>query len=263
MKLKAYNELFLSDFNIDSIMSVHQYWLHNERFNFLSEGRRIHGLLLLTDAPAPVEYPSGEVVRYAAGNLLFVPKGARYAISFPTAAHPVLINFRLTRADGAEVWPDSGVYRLCRDDGSLLPLFSRAAQFYKNAQTARLKATVYELLDTLFPVAEEDECGLAYIGRHYTDRFSVPQLAARCALSETAYRKRFRQITGLSPVQYVNRLKVEKACQMLRSGDVGPRVISEFLGFYSVPYFYKVFGDITGQTPLAYRAAAGEKPAGR
>ena len=169
-----------------------------------------------------------------------------------------LINFRLTRADGAEAQYDCRLQRLARDDGGLLALFSRAAQFYKNAQTAKLKAAVFELIDAVFPVAEEDECGVAYIGRHYTDRFSVPQLAARCTMSETAYRKRFRQLTGLSPVQYINRLKMEKACQMLQSGDVGPRVISEFLGFYSVPYFYKVFRDITGQTPLDYRAAAGE-----
>ena len=103
MDFKAYNKLFLSDFNIDNVMSVHQDWLHNERFNFLAKARRIHGLLLLTDAPAPVEHLSGEVVQYAAGDLLFLPKGAQYAISFPTAAHPVLINFRLTRADGADV----------------------------------------------------------------------------------------------------------------------------------------------------------------
>ena len=72
-------------------------------------------------------------------------------------------------------------------------------------------------------------------------------------MSETAYRKRFRQLTGQSPVQYINRLKIEKACQMLLSGDISPNDISDFLNFYSLPYFYKVFKDITGMTPHQYR----------
>ncbi len=72
-------------------------------------------------------------------------------------------------------------------------------------------------------------------------------------MSETVYRKRFRQVTGLSPVQYINRLKIEKACQMLRSGDMSSSAISEFLNFYSLPYFYKVFRECMGMTPNQYR----------
>ena len=71
--------------------------------------------------------------------------------------------------------------------------------------------------------------------------------------------KRFRQLTGLSPVQYINRLKIEKACQMLRSDDISPSAISDFLNFYSLPYFYKVFRDHTGMTPNQYREQDGAK----
>jgi AraC-like DNA-binding protein len=188
---------------------------------------------------------------------MLLPKGAHYAISFPLppekSARPVMINFRLTDLRGREIPLGDRVIRLCKDDGTLLPLFSASAQLYKSASPARLKAKVYELIGALFPVAETDECCLAYIGRHYTDRFSIPALAARCAMSETAYRKRFKAITGLSPVQYINRLKVERACQMLLSGDMSPQAISDFLNFYSLPYFYKVFRDCMGCTPNEYR----------
>jgi two-component system response regulator YesN len=54
-------------------------------------------------------------------------------------------------------------------------------------------------------------------------------------------------------VRYINRLKVEKACQMLQSGDISPSLISDFLNFYSLPYFYKVFKEYTGMTPHQYR----------
>ena len=188
---------------------------------------------------------------------MLLPKGSFYAITFPlppgVTAHPCMLNFRLTDKDGNEPQLDEGIRFLCRDSGNLLPLFTACAQLYKRAAPARLKAKTFELFDAIFPLSESDECCLAYINRHYTDRFSIPRLAQRCALSETAYRKRFKHLTGVSPVQYINRMKVEKACQMLSMDAMSPKDISEFLNFTSLPYFYKVFRDQTGITPQQYR----------
>ena len=257
MDIQELNDNFTTDFNIDGITSVRQNWNKDTRYNRMEVPRSRHGLLLLTDYSANFELPDGVVLHCNPGDIIFLSKGARYLLSFDVPeedmTHPLLINFRLLSDEGNEVEFESGIVRLGRSNSGLLSLFTTAAQLYKGASTAMLKAKVYELLGNLFPIQETDECCLAYISRHYTDRFHVPQLAKRCAMSETAYRKRFRQLTGLSPVQYINRLKIEKACQMLQSGDISPNDISEFLNFYSLPYFYKVFKDITGQTPHQYR----------
>lgn len=254
---QEFNKVFTTDFNIDSITSVRQNWNVDTRYNRLEVPRSRHGLLLLTDYQANFELPDGRTLQANPGDVIFLSKGARYLLTFSvpegTLTHPLLINFRLFSAEGEDVQFENGVVRLCRDNGSLMTLFSAAAQLYKGASTALLKAKVYELLGNLFPISDSDECCIAYISRHYTDRFSVPQLAKRCAMSETAFRKRFKQLTGCSPVQYINKLKIEKACQMLLSGDISPNDICEFLNFYSLPYFYKVFKDTTGITPHQYR----------
>ena len=114
-------------------------------------------------------------------------------------------------------------------------MFTAVTQLYLSAAPAKLKAKVLSLFGNLFPIADTDECCISYIGRHYTDKLSIPELAQRSAMSETTYRKRFRQLTGVSPVQYINRLKIEKACQMLKSGDISPAQISNYLNFYSLP----------------------------
>ena len=252
--------MFTSDFNLDSIISVRQSWQLDDRFNYLDSPRRSHGLFILTDFPALFELPDGSRLSANPGDVMLLPKGAHYAISFPLpaekTAHPIMINFRLTALDGSEIPLNCGVTRLGRDNGTLLPLFAAAARLYQSSSPAKLKAKVYELFGTMFPLSETDECRVTYISHHYTDRFSVPQLAKQCAMSETVYRKRFKQLTGLSPVQYINRLKIEKACQMLQSGDISPKDISDFLNFYSLPYFYKVFKANTGMTPNQYRDSA-------
>lgn len=256
MDFQEYNKLFTSDFNIDNITSLRQNWDADTRYNRMDVPRVQFGLLLLTDHPARFLLPEGRILQAQPGDLILLPKGAYYSLSFSVpegeTTSPLVINFRLLDEQGQEVELQSGVARLCRDDGSFLPMFKAAAQLYKAASPAKLKAKVYELLGELFPVVDRDECCIDYINRHYTQRFSIPDLAKKCAVCETAYRKRFKALTGLSPVQYINRLKVEKACQMLLSDDMRLQDISDFLNFYSLPYFFKVFKDCTGLTPNQY-----------
>lgn len=258
MDFNDINVLFSTDFNIDGILSVQQCWPAKTRFNYLEKPRKRHGLLMLTDYPALFELPGGGQFLANPGDIILLPKDAHYAVNFlqppDKFSQPFLINFRMTDNTGSELLLPQQIRYICRDNGALRPLFHTAAQLYKNASPVRLKAVVYTLLGKLFPLSEGDALCIGYINHNFTDRFSIPLLAQRCGLSETAYRKRFRAATGMSPLQYINNLKIEKACQMLRdSEDISVNDISDLLNFYSLPYFYKVFKEHTGMTPKKYR----------
>ena len=204
MDYQELNQIFTADFNIDSIACPYRSWDADVRYNYLDTPRRCHGLMLLTDYPASFEMPDGKIFQKNPGDLLLLPKGARYQVRFLVPVgkqtHPVVINFRLSDADGREPALCREVVRLCRDDGSLLHLFTSVVHLYESGTVAQLKAKVYELFGQIFPVEETDQCSIGYINRHYTNRFSVPDLARRSAVSESVYRKQFRQLTGLSPV---------------------------------------------------------------
>jgi len=256
--MQAFKAFFYADFNINSIFLTRQQWNQNlQGANLLETPRRSFGFLLLTDYPATFTFPDNHSISAEAGDVMLLPRGARYTVTFhaPTGktAHSMLLNCRLFYPDGTEPVLDFSVTRLCRDDGTLLPLFAEAMDLYSGAHPAQLKSAVYRLLSMLFPLNREDDCCIGYINSHLNEQFSVPQLAKRCALSESVFRRRFHQLTGQSPIQYINRLKIEKACQLLDSGDIRPTDISEFLNFYSVSYFYRVFKAITGYTPNEYR----------
>lgn len=251
------NSIFNADFNLNSLTCVRKSYNADTRYNRMEIPRRMNGLMLLQDGSAVFQFPDGTNLHGKQGDVIFLPKGAKYLLTFSPLhnrlTHPIILNFLVSEPDGTEIIPNCGVLRLCRDDGTLQPLFVCAAQHYEKGANAKLKASSYELFGEVFPVSETDECCISYISRNYTQNFNIPQLAARCAMSETAYRKKFRQLTGFSPVQYINHLKIERACQMLLSDDISPQDISDFLGFYKLPYFYKVFKDITGMTPNQYR----------
>lgn len=258
MDFQTFKACFQTDFNVNEIYAVQQRWDQKIQIaNLLQKPRRSQGLLLFPDCSATFATPDGYTLQAEPGDVILLPRDSHYVVTFHVqpgkVSRPFLINFRIRNIDGTEPILDSPPMRLCKDNGALLPLFAEAAALYKGAHPAQLKATVYRLFSLLFPIEQENDCCIGYINSHFTEPFSVPQLAKQCALSESVYRRRFRQLTGLSPVQYINRLKIEKACQLLQSGDISHQQISEFLNFYSVSYFHRVFKSVTGQTPGEYR----------
>lgn len=263
MNFQALNKIFATDFNIDGIACPHRSWTADTRYNYLETPRHKNGLMLLTDFGVEFLFVGGQKKQKKPGELILLPKKARYMIRFLVpegkTTHPAVINFRLTDPDGKEIDIEPRVLSLCKDDGRLSPLFQEAIHLFQSASPAKLKGKVYEILDEIFPLTDEDECCIDYINRHYTKKFSIPLLADKCAMCETAYRKRFKELTGLSPIQYINALKIEKACQMLVSDDMRLQDISDFLGFYSLPYFYKIFKEQKGITPNQYYQIATKK----
>ena len=257
MDIQTLNAIFSSDINLDNITSVRQNWSADTNYNRMEIPRHGNALLLLTDHPAVFQFPEAKSFQANVGDIVLLPKDSRYILRFlvPNGqqTHPIVINFRLSDSEGNEIPCDTGVLKLCSDDGSLAPLFHASVEFYKSASTVPLKAKIFELFGKLFPIIENDVCCVEFINQHYTEKFNIPLLAQKCALSESAYRKRFKQLTGFSPIRYINKVKIEKACQLILTGDMTMQEISDFLNFYNLPYFYTVFRENTGLTPLQYR----------
>ena len=96
---------------------------------------------------------------------------------------------------------------------------------------------------------------LAYINDNLTEPFSEGDLAAIAGLSPAAFSRSFRRHTGLALVQYVNRLRINLACQMLM-GDGGARITEVCFasGFNNLSNFNRQFLAQKGMAPSRFRA---------
>ncbi len=83
---------------------------------------------------------------------------------------------------------------------------------------------------------------------------SPEEIAASLNMSYTWFRRMFRQYTGLAPAQYIVRLKIQKAKEMLSVSNKTIKEIAIGLGFESIDYFSTQFRKQTGQTPTQFRA---------
>ena len=93
-----------------------------------------------------------------------------------------------------------------------------------------------------------------YIEENLTEKIAIGELALKLAISRRNFDRRFIRATGNTPVEYVQRVKVEAAKIALEKGR---KTISEVM--YEVGYsddkaFREVFKRITGLSPLDYKA---------
>ena len=92
--------------------------------------------------------------------------------------------------------------------------------------------------------------------RAYAEPLDVRTLAAIAHVSEAHFIRTFRATFGETPNRYLQRRRVERAMWLLRSTDRTVTDICMDVGFASLGTFSRVFREIVGEPPSAYRGGA-------
>ncbi len=97
--------------------------------------------------------------------------------------------------------------------------------------------------------AERMKQMLRFVEEHYAEELTVELIAGSVALSESACLRSFRQMLGITPIQYVKQFRVEKAAELLRSTRLKTGEIGMECGFADGSYFIKIFREIKSTAP--------------
>ncbi|MDR0711537.1 MAG: AraC family transcriptional regulator [Prevotellaceae bacterium] len=94
---------------------------------------------------------------------------------------------------------------------------------------------------------------LQYIHENIGKDISVSQLAGASCITEDHFIRIFKREMHLTPLQYVNMKKIEKAQLLLLTTDMPVRDVAFELAIDNVSYFNRIFRQHTGTTPSSYR----------
>lgn len=91
------------------------------------------------------------------------------------------------------------------------------------------------------------------------DKLAVDDFARQLGMSRTAYYNKMKELTGLSPIEFIRQMRIKKALQLI---DHGERSISEVAyktGFNDPKYFSRCFKSEVGMSPTAYISSKGKE----
>ena len=146
----------------------------------------------------------------------------------------------------------------------LIEIFKLSAQ-KQGSYKSQIIGLVYTMLHMLYDILSADIKegnitseltilpAIEYIYDHYMEKVLVKELASLCHFSESHFRKIFLEMKGLTPLEYLNCIRIREACRMLQNTKESIRLIGEKCGYQSVTSFERNFKNRIGMLPSQWR----------
>lgn len=227
--------------------------------------RAADGLTLVLSGRLKLTYDDGRTVSAGEGEVILQRRGDYYRLEVvgESAAKYIVISYTVEPEERVRAILPRGVIsvshiRRIRDE------FERAAEIFASRDVCYeplLRATVQAILCRIIRaksstaadrIGEPAEIARKYVNDSFEHKLSSADIAAAAGISESHLRAVFKAAFGVSPMHYLNTVRVEQAKRMLDSGIFSLAEIAAACGFANVYYFSTVFKSLTGTPPGKY-----------
>lgn len=237
------SELAYTDIALRNIEAYEIAFEDKNEVCYIHCGRKKHLLHLITSGRRTYEV-ADKCLNLKAGTVLFIPDGTEYRSKAITVGQDVCRGIGIS----FEIWTPldfkKDVYY--RDgDSRIAESFREVVEACQQQpiQYAGLREKTYGLISLLSgegrKAEQEIQAALLYIQEHFRENMPVCQYARQCLMSESHFRKRFREIMGVSPLEYRNRIRLAEARRLYLKG-IPIHTISEMVGFEDPSYLTKL-----------------------
>ena len=224
-----------------------------------------HGFVYYRDPDYSFRFSDGTNIVPTPGSVVYLPANTVYTVIPSEKASPhgiYVINF------SAEAPVSKPQVITPRSPSTVVSLFEAAERAFrpkKAGYEAKCLSVLYEIIATLtsdvcakyLPSSKASKIAPAvdFIMENYTKELpSLSQLASLCSISEVYLREIFAEEFGMSPVKYVNALRIERAKELLRSDmQLSIEDVARLSGFLDGCYFRRIFKRETLTSPLEYK----------
>jgi transcriptional regulator GlxA family with amidase domain len=90
---------------------------------------------------------------------------------------------------------------------------------------------------------------VSHIKHHFVESIRIDKLAEAANMSPTTFRQHFREITGMSPVQFQKLLRLQEARQLMLNQNVSAGSVCSLVGYESASQFTREYRRLSGAPP--------------
>jgi AraC-like DNA-binding protein len=235
----------------------------------LKNGFTHHGLFFTYKGSGRMELPGRPVIDLEPFSLFTIRRGTPCHYWCPKNGMWHFYCLQFMKPDALKPWTmDFNTHYESMSAGRFTGLFesiSREAQEQAPAFGLKIDGLVNEFLVSYArELAAKDQKGpmeeaRAWMHRNLGNPLDMEGLIKQSGLCRTAFFKAFLHLTGKTPVNYFNDLKLEAARMMVKARQASVRAIAQSLAFYDEYYFSRMFKRKYGASPLLYRKQADGK----
>lgn len=133
--------------------------------------------------------------------------------------------------------------------------YSKTAFVHASNQLRQLLTLVARLRRKQSGIEKNGDYALVrnFMADNLDQTITLDQLASMCNLSKYHFSRRYKALTGYSPLQHFAHLKIEHACFLLDGSAMNVAEVAYQLGYEDPLYFSRIFKKITGLSPANYR----------
>ena len=246
---KTMIELSQLDFALRNVAANTYVFKDGDLVDYLACGRKQHLFHFILSGTRSYEI-NKQTFEVHANEILFIPHGTKYSTTAhnfnDTVCSGIGIVFDAVLEDGTNILPTPYVYH-SKEDTRTKEIFQLSHDIYNSLpiQITKLKSLVLELISHLAnktdnPMKDIIKPALDYFSLTYKDNLPIQEYADKCNLSESYFRKIFRETIGMSPIQYRNELRFAEADRLYLQYRNISRVAEE-VGFCSDVFFTKLY----------------------
>lgn len=136
--------------------------------------------------------------------------------------------------------------------------------YYKESVKGYLRAFIVELLrineDMSSSLTIEEkrlnsyiEKSINYFAEHYAEEIKMADVADECGLSESHFRRIFEETMSMKPLDYLNMVRIDKACEIIQNKDYAMEEVGFRVGYQTPSTFNRNFKKLTGKTPYQWK----------
>lgn len=235
--------------------------------DYINSPRPFNNIAMMIEGRAEITLPEGQFFEAVKGDILFIPIGTRYRSRWVGRnVHFITFHFNMSALSNMFMGAEVKVQKIKTDNYmEFAESFKEAYKNYKGGISEQLYSLgeFYKVLGYVTQNIEEDVFNrikdrrivdvMEFIKENYNQRLTVGDCAKHIYMSEAWVYFNFKNETGMTPVEFKNRIMINRASILLLSTRKSIEEISEETGYASSDYFRRTFKKIMGVSPQKYR----------